>query len=193
MKKLILKVIFLILSSFVLSGCIAVGVGIGAATATKIATDPRTTGTQLDDEIIEEKILYHLDKDQQLREEARINVVVYNNIALLIGQVPDVNSQIVAKNITEGLNLTKLIYNEIRIAPKISYAQTLTDSFITSQVKAKMLVSNKVKASDIKVITENGEVFLMGSVTGEQADNAAIIASQIKNVKKVIKAFKYLN
>ena len=193
MKKLILKVIFLILSSFVLSGCIAVGVGIGAATATKIATDPRTTGTQLDDEIIEEKIAYHLDKDQQLREEARINVVVYNNIALLIGQVPDVNSQIVAKNITEGLNLTKLIYNEIRIAPKISYAQTLTDSFITSQVKAKMLVSNKVKASDIKVITENGEVFLMGNVTGEQADNAAIIASQIKNVKKVIKAFKYLN
>lgn len=193
MKKLILKIIFLVLSSFVLSGCIAVGVGIGAATATKIATDPRTTGTQLDDEIIEEKITYHLDKDQQLREEARINVVVYNNIALLIGQVPDANSQIVAKNITEGLNLTKLIYNEIRISPKISYAQTLTDSFITSQVKAKMLVSNKVKASDIKVITENGEVFLMGNVTGEQADNAAIIASQIKNVKKVIKAFKYLN
>lgn len=56
-----------------------------------------------------------------------------------------------------------------------------------------MLVSNQVKATDIKVFTENGEVFLMGTVTGEQAEAAVDIARNVGKVKKVIKVFNYLN
>ena len=56
-----------------------------------------------------------------------------------------------------------------------------------------MLVDGRVKATDVKVISENGEVFLLGTVTHAQADAAADIASKTSGVQKVIKVFKYLN
>ena len=45
----------------------------------------------------------------------------------------------------------------------------------------------------MKVITENGEVFLLGNVTQSQGDSAAEIASKVSGVQKVVKVFKYLN
>ncbi|MEX4611576.1 BON domain-containing protein, partial [Haemophilus influenzae] len=54
-------------------------------------------------------------------------------------------------------------------------------------------VDGRVKATDVKVISENGEVFLLGNVTQSQANAAADIASKISGVKKVIKVFKYLD
>ncbi len=45
----------------------------------------------------------------------------------------------------------------------------------------------------MKVITENGEVFLLGNVTQSQGDSAAEIASKVTGVQKVVKVFKYLN
>ncbi|MDK7090480.1 BON domain-containing protein, partial [Escherichia coli] len=78
---------------------------------------------------------------------------------------------------------------ELTIGPKISFAQISKDSWITTQVKSKMLVDGRVKATDVKVISENGEVFLLGTLTHAQADAAADIASKISGVKKVIKVF----
>ncbi|MBF1216284.1 MAG: BON domain-containing protein, partial [Haemophilus parainfluenzae] len=60
-------------------------------------------------------------------------------------------------------------------------------------IKSKLFVGDNVKATDVKVITENGEVFLLGNVTQSQGDSAAEIASKVTGVQKVIKVFKYLN
>jgi osmotically-inducible protein OsmY len=49
-----------------------------------------------------------------------------------------------------------------------------------------------VSANDIKVITENGEVFLMGLVTEKEANLAADVARHVSGVEKVIKVFEYL-
>ena len=49
----------------------------------------------------------------------------------------------------------------------------------------------KTNSSSIKVVTENGVVYLMGIVTQKQADLAVDIARQISGVQKVIKIFQY--
>ena len=64
------------------------------------------------------------------------------------------------------------------------------DSWITTQIKSKLFVGDNVKATDVKVITENGEVFLLGNVTQSQGDSAAEIASKVTGVQKLS---KYLN
>ena len=56
-----------------------------------------------------------------------------------------------------------------------------------------MLVDSKVKTSDIKVVTENNEAFLMGNVTQDQGNAAAEIARNVSGVTKVVKVFNYLN
>lgn len=190
------KLIFFISTIFLLQGCVTATVaGIIGATAvtTKVATDPRTVGTQIDDETQEEKVLQTIRQDQQLKTEARINVVSYNGRILLIGQVPNENLKDIATNLAKGVDNVSEVYNELRIRPKISLDQISKDSWITTQIKSKLLVNSGVKATDVKVITENSEVFLMGSLTQNQADAAVEVARNISGVTKVIKIFKYLD
>ncbi|MCW9697892.1 MULTISPECIES: division/outer membrane stress-associated lipid-binding lipoprotein [unclassified Avibacterium] len=197
MKTRNLKKLALILgSAFLLQGCVSATVAgiVGAtAVATKVATDPRTVGTQVDDETLEEKVLHAINKDQQLDSEARINVVSYGGRILLIGQVPNENLKEIATGLAKGVDNVSEVYNELRVGSPISLGQISQDSWITTQIKSKLFVNSGVKATDVKVITENGEVFLMGNLTQQQADAATEIARNVAGVVKVIKVFKYLN
>ncbi|MDF3121193.1 division/outer membrane stress-associated lipid-binding lipoprotein [Haemophilus influenzae] len=175
-----------------LQGCVAAVIG-GGAVAAKVATDPRTTGTQIDDETLEFKVENAVEKDAQIKAEGRVNAVSYNGRVLLIGQVPNSDVKDTATALAKGVEGVNEVYNELTVSPKISFAQISKDSWLTTQVKSKMFVDGRVKATDVKVISENGEVFLLGNVTQSQANAAADIASKISGVKKVIKVFKYLD
>ncbi|HHF6578035.1 TPA: division/outer membrane stress-associated lipid-binding lipoprotein [Haemophilus influenzae] len=175
-----------------LQGCVAAVIG-GGAVAAKVATDPRTTGSQIDDETLEFKVENAVEKDAQIKAEGRVNAVSYNGRVLLIGQVPNSDVKDTATALAKGVKGVNEVYNELTVSPKISFAQISKDSWLTTQVKSKMFVDGRVKATDVKVISENGEVFLLGNVTQSQANAAADIASKISGVKKVIKVFKYLD
>ncbi|MDP8033042.1 division/outer membrane stress-associated lipid-binding lipoprotein [Pasteurella atlantica] len=178
-----------------LQGCVTAAVvgTVGAvAAATKVATDPRTAGRQIDDETLEEKINYRLNKDAQLKEEARVVIVSYNGKVLLAGQAPNKIAADTARKITLGQQGVRLVYNEIRIAKKIGAGQITTDAWITTQVKTQLLANVYVKSNNVKVLTENGEVFLMGHVTPKQSQVVINIARHTKGVRKVIPAFSYI-
>lgn len=174
-----------------LQGCLTTAVIGTAAVATKVATDPRSAGRQLDDETLEERVAFQLNKDAQLQEEARINVVSYNGKVLLIGQAPNDSAKETAKNIAAGVNGVNEIYNEIRTGEKIGVGQISKDGWITTKIKSKLLVNSEVKSTDVKVITENGEVFLMGNLSENQANAAAEVARYVSGVTKVVKVFTY--
>ncbi|HHE9985223.1 TPA: division/outer membrane stress-associated lipid-binding lipoprotein [Haemophilus influenzae] len=186
------KLAILLGATIFLQGCVAAVIGGGAVTA-KVATDPRTTGTQIDDETLEFKVENAVEKDAQIKAEGRVNAVSYNGRVLLIGQVPNSDVKDTATALAKGVEGVNEVYNELTVSPKISFAQISKDSWLTTQVKSKMFVDGRVKATDVKVISENGEVFLLGNVTQSQANAAADIASKISGVKKVIKVFKYLD
>ena len=188
------KLVLVLGSAMLLQGCVAAAIG-GAAVAgaTKVATDPRSMGTQLDDETLESRVNSAIKKDQQIKSEARISVTAYSGRVLLTGQVPNENLREVASSLAKGVQNVNDVYNEVRVGPKVDFAQISKDSWITSQIKSKMLVDAKVKTSDVKVVTENNEVFLMGNVTQDQGNAAAEIARNVAGVTKVIKVFNYLN
>lgn len=186
------KLAILLGATIFLQGCVAAVIG-GGAIAAKVATDPRTTGTQIDDETLEFKVENAVEKDAQIKAEGRVNAVSYNGRVLLIGQVPNSDVKDTATALAKGVEGVNEVYNELTVSPKISFAQISKDSWLTTQVKSKMFVDGRVKATDVKVISENGEVFLLGNVTQSQANAAADIASKISGVKKVIKVFKYLD
>lgn len=186
------KLAILLGATIFLQGCVAAVIG-GGAVAAKVATDPRTTGTQIDDETLEFKVENAVEKDAQIKAEGRVNAVSYNGRVLLIGQVPNSDVKDTATALAKGVEGVNEVYNELTVSPKISFAQISKDSWLTTQVKSNMFVDGRVKATDVKVISENGEVFLLGNVTQSQANVAADIASKISGVKKVIKVFKYLD
>lgn len=193
LKKLSLVTLFSF-SLLSLQGCVTaavVGTAAAVGVATKVATDPRSTGTQIDDETLEEKISYRLNKDAQLNEEARIEVIAYNGEALLVGQALTNDSVQNATNIAQGVDGVKKVHNYIRLGSKITMSRIAKDSLITTKIKAKLVAETTIKSADIKVLTENAEVFLMGNVTNDDANVATHIARYTPGVKKVILAFSY--
>ncbi|VEH66432.1 putative transport-associated protein [Rodentibacter pneumotropicus] len=109
---------FILSASILLQGCVAAVLG-GAAAGTKVATDPRTMGTQVDDETLEFKVENALDKDEQIKSEARVNAVSYSARVLLIGQVPSENTKETATGLAKGVDGVVDVYNELRVNPKL--------------------------------------------------------------------------
>ncbi|WP_367671309.1 division/outer membrane stress-associated lipid-binding lipoprotein [Serratia symbiotica] len=188
-----LKAPFAVLcSALLLQGCIA-GVVIGsAAIATKTATDPRSIGTQVDDGTLEARVENALSKDPQLKKDARVVATAYQGEVLLTGQSPNSDMTRRAKQIAMGVEGASKVYNEIRQGKPVSLRTASSDTWITTKVRSQLLTSDTVKSTNVKVTTENGEVFLLGLVTRQEGQAAAQIASQISGVKHVTTAFSYV-
>jgi osmotically-inducible protein OsmY len=52
--------------------------------------------------------------------------------------------------------------------------------------------SGRFQANHVKVVTEDGIVYLLGLVKGEEAENAEDLAKRVDGVKKVVKVFEYM-
>ncbi|MCK3657533.1 BON domain-containing protein [Pasteurellaceae bacterium Pebbles2] len=187
------KIIAILGATLILQGCAALGLGLGGAVATKVGTDPRTVGSQVDDETLEFKVYDAIRKDEQIKAEGRVVVVSYSNRVLLLGQVPDESLKEVATSLAKGVEGTNEVYNEMRTGTPINFTQKSQDSWITTKIKSDILINSAVKTTDVKVITENKEVFLMGNVTQDQGNAAAEVARNVSGVEKVVKVFKYLD
>lgn len=182
----------ILLSALLLQGCVAAAVVGVAGVATKTTTDPRTVGTQVDDSTLEARVSNAISKDKQLKDEARIVATAYQGKVLLTGQTPTPDMASRAKQIAVGVDGATEVYNEIRTGKPVSMGTASTDTWITTKVRSQLLTSDSVKSSNVKVTTENGEVFLLGLVTQEEGKSAASIASGVSGVKHVTTAFTYV-
>ncbi|NDO79762.1 osmotically-inducible protein OsmY [Citrobacter sp. NCU1] len=181
-----------LISALLLQGCVAAAVVGTAAVGTKAVTDPRSVGTQVDDSTLELRVSSALSKDAQIKKEARINVTAYQGKVLLVGQTPNTELSSRAKQIAMGVEGTTEVFNEVRQGQPISLSEASNDTWITTKVRSQLLTSDQVKSSNVKVTTENGEVFLMGLVTDREAKAAADMASRVSGVKRVTTAFTFI-
>ena len=182
-----------LLLTLLLSGCPApLLVAGGAAGGASVAHDERNSKTILNDTVIETKAKDAIYQDPEMAKRVHINVTSYNNVVLLTGEALSRSLRDRAINIVRNLEHVRRVHNEVRIADLTSFGSRTGDTWITSKVKGKMLATKGFDSSRIKVVTEDKTVFLMGLVTREQGNQAAIIASQISGVKRVVKIFEYL-
>ncbi|MDX7988566.1 divisome-associated lipoprotein YraP [Xenorhabdus sp. 12] len=187
------SLLLLCLSTMLLQGCIGAAVIGSAAIATKAGSDPRTIGQQVDDTTLDARVSTAISKDPQIKAQARVVATVYQGKVLLTGQSPNMALANKAEQIASKVDGTNVVYNEIRQGEPISLSTASVDTWLTTKVLSKILASDAVKTSNIKVVTENGEVFLLGIVTTEEGSAAAKIASETSGVKRVTTAFTYLN
>jgi osmotically-inducible protein OsmY len=85
------------------------------------------------------------------------------------------------------------VLNEMTIEPTTPLTVQNNDSWITTKVKAKMVAENTLHSRDIKILTEDGTVFLMGDLNPDQAELATQIARQITGVTRVVTVFSFPN
>ncbi len=177
------------------SGCTPVVVG-GAATGAAVVHDRRTAGTVLEDQSIELKALTRLREDPEIREQAHINVTSYNLIVLLTGETPTEAMRQRAAEIVRGIERVRQVHNELRVAAPSSMMSRSSDTLITAKVKTALFGIKGIEDFDptrVKVVTENGTVYLMGLVRRIEADAAAEAARTVSGVQRVVKLFEYLD
>ncbi|HMT03341.1 MAG TPA: BON domain-containing protein [Burkholderiales bacterium] len=192
--KFILPFLFACFFLQSLQGCAAVAVGAIAAgaagTTTIIATDPRSSGVIVDDNTTETKL--HLNFSQNL-SDANIYVNSYNGVVLLSGQAPTEATKSKAGFTTKAMPGVKQLYNYLDVRLPQSYVARSEDTFTTAQVRAKILSLKGVSSNNIKVITTNSVVYLLGVLSVDQAKQVANVAAKTNGVSKVVTLFEYVS
>ena len=174
-----------------LQSCIPLLVGAGVGTGFMMAEDRRTSATMLEDQTIEIKAKNRLSEKHG--EQVNISVISFNRYVLLTGQAPtDEIKQDVSVLVLEVPNVRN-VQNEIVVGGVSSTTSHASDALLTSQVKGRLSQNKDVGASHVKVISENGTVFLMGLVTRAEAEAASQTAATTSGAQRVVKVFEYLD
>lgn len=85
------------------------------------------------------------------------------------------------------------IYNELEIGPPSSGLTRGKDSWITSMIKSVLLTSDDIESSQVKVVTENSVVYLMGLVTQKEAKRVSEQAADVSGVSRVVPLFEIID
>ena len=177
------------LAATFLAGCAPLIIG-GAAMGALMASDRRTTGSQVDDEAIELRAAARLR--DAFGDTAHINVTSYNRQVLLTGEVPNANARSQAEQIVSRIDNARGIVNELGVMAPASLAQRSVDVLVTGKVRASFVDASDLQATAFRVVTERGTVYLMGRVSQTESDRATNIARQISGVQKVVRVFELM-
>ena len=172
-----------------MQGCIAL-VGVGAVAGGMSLNDRRTGGTQIEDQSIELKSGGRIR--EAIGEKGHINVTSYNRIALVTGEVPSDADKAAVEKAIAGIEGVTNVVNELEVGANSTISTRSSDTVITTRVKSGLLDAKDVQASAIKVVTERGNVYLMGRVSEREAGRAADIARSQPSVLKVVRVFEIL-
>jgi len=187
LKKLSLLLILLLC----LSACVPVLIAtVGATVGGAIIYDKRSTQAMLEDQQIANRASAALNSDPQLKDNARISVAVFNKVVLMIGQAKSTAARQRAYQDVRSVSEVKRVYNQVVISDQLSLMDASKDTWITSKVKTAMLMKKGLHSSQIKVVTENKVVYLMGVVTPKQAQLATDAARQVDGVQRVVQVFE---
>jgi osmotically-inducible protein OsmY len=181
-------IIVLISGFFSLIGCVPVVVG-GAAAGGKVLTQSKTIGESVSDTTIWTKIRASFISNNLDSLVGSVNVTVHDGRVLLTGRVKSNETMISVIRVCWDQGGVKEVINELKIDDenKKSFMSYSKDTWITTRIKSKMLVSKQVKSINYTVETIDGVVYLFGIArTQEELEIVTEIASTVSGVEKVI-------
>ena len=191
MKRLALSIAVAALMAGALTACVPLIVGGAVAGGSLMATDRRTSGTQVEDEGIE------LRADSRIRStlgtRVRVSVTSYNRQVLLTGEVPNLQDKQLVEQVVSGVENVASVVNELVVLNSPSLVQRSSDLLVTGRVKAVLLDTRDLQSNAFKVVTERGTTYLMGRVTQREADLATEVVRGTPGVQKVVRIFEIIS
>ncbi|MBD1553297.1 BON domain-containing protein [Pseudomonas typographi] len=154
----------------------------------------RTLGSKIDDSLIETKVSVNIAKaSPDLDEGSHIVVSSYNGVVLIAGQTPREDLKQLASQTASQVQKVKTVHNELQVTQPSSLLARNNDAWLTTKIKSQMFADSTIPGSRIKVITENGIVYLLGLVSQDEANRAANLVQGVSGVQKIVKLFEYIN
>lgn len=183
----------------------------GATIKDNARADPaHRSAHPVDDSVITTKVKAKIVGDKQTRAD-HVDVETVNGVVDLTGTARSKASAARHVALARQVKGVKSVKNNIQIEPANTAAaddkksdkprtaatgksdQPVTDTTITTKVKAKFLEDKTVSATDIHVKTVNGVVRLTGSAKSkDESSKAAEIARSVDGVKSVQNSIKVM-
>ena len=112
-----------------------------------------------------------------------IDYTVFNGDILLAGHVLNHASKKLANRIIYGLDNYRQFYNMLTIGEKPN--TEFTDSLITANIRKEIFIDNDILPKNIKIITADLNVYLLGDLPVNQSEKIERIAKNTYNVNAV--------
>ena len=194
MKKFFL--LLLLLNSLLIGACSTVATDDEEITEQSLLQDRRTREAILIDKDIVTEAYSELNSDDDLLNQCHFTITAYNGAVLVTGETP--NEELGKKIIStvQVIPNVKLIHNNLTIAYPSDSRSRANDKFITDTVKKAL---NQIRtipdfdSSMVKVITENGTVYLMGLVHQNEGAVVINVTRLQPGIKQIITVFEYID
>lgn len=185
-----ISVIFALIMSISLTGCVSAVVGVGAAAVTAGTTE-KGLGTSISDSVIKVKIA-----DDYLKTNAdlfsNVTVTVNDGSVLLTGNVNLPEEKIQATQIAWQSRGVIEVINELDVKDTSTIKDIAKDLAAAAQLRAKMIADQDISSINFSVDVVNGTVFLSGLASSEEEANRVVdharslrFATDVKNYIRI--------
>jgi osmotically-inducible protein OsmY len=181
-------VALLTLSSLTACAPLLLGGAVGTAF---VASDRRTSGTQLEDKGIEIKAARRVR--DTLGDRGHVSVNAYNRLLLLTGEVPTEADKAAVEQAVKSVDTLTGVVNELAVTLNSTLSSRSSDVILATKVKATLVDARDLFANAYSVVVERGEVHIMGLVTEREANRAAELIATIPGVKRVVKVMQIIS
>lgn len=178
------------LAGGMLTACAPLVMGGAAATGVLVATDRRTSATQLEDQTIELRAASRIR--DEFGDRTRVLVHSYNRRVLLVGQIPRESDRARVLQVISTVDNVQHIVDELTVESSPNLRERSSDTLVTTRVRASLVDAKDLFANSFKVTTEQGTTYLMGRVTQREADRATQVVRGVPGVQRVVRVFEII-
>jgi osmotically-inducible protein OsmY len=194
MKKIFLLLI--LLNYLLIAACPAVAPAPEKITEQSLLQDRRTREAILIDKDIEIEAYSELNSEDDLLNQCHFTITAYNGAVLITGEAPNEELRKKIVSIVQVAPNVKLIHDNLMIAAPSDSNSRANDELITDTVKTALNQIRTIPDFDpamVKVITENGIVYLMGLVHRDEGTVVINVTRLQPGIKQIITVFEYVD
>jgi len=182
MIKKIISITFLIL---VLTSCASRNISTFGR-GVSIGFDPRTVGMQIDDTLMQKKLVARLTLTEK-KYFLYIQVEILDGRIFLTGKVDEPEEKIKITKMAWETKGARSVKNAIEIKGQSNFKSTGKDVLITAQLRAALLFNKLVKSGNYTLETINRKIYIFGIAKNDEEKKEVIEeANKIYDVKEVI-------
>ncbi len=176
-----------LLVSVALTGCTTNYLTNSTAGTYGVPVTERTIPQRLLDRSIEHTAKINIyGLQENLQQNSRLSVDSFNSEVLLTGEVPTEAIKLQIEQVLKSMPDVRQVYNELEVSVARGYSSTVQDGYITSKLLAKVAASDGVRSSQIKAVTNNGIVYIIGRMTPTQQSNLIDIANNTVGITELV-------
>ena len=183
MKNKSLIFVFLI---FFVNGCVGTSSQGIFGTGVSIAIDPRSLGTQIDDNIMQKNLAARLLLEDK-KYIISITTKVLDGRIFITGKVNDPEEKLKITKMAWETKGVRSVRNNIIIKDEFNFKQSAVDLLITSQLRTALILNKKIKSTNYNIDTYKKKIYVYGIAQSKDEQKEVIKeGKEIPDVERVI-------